>query len=146
MSMRAQTLLPFTIISALIAIGTELLAVQSNREGGLALVHHPEDNTAATNFAYLFLPTIVAVFYSMIWSWVDLDVKRIQPWLELSATDGAPGKDSLFSEYPYNFIGFVPFSAAKRRSVDFLASGSNPRGPAWTGSSSGRHGGNLPRS
>ncbi|CRK34925.1 hypothetical protein BN1723_015034 [Verticillium longisporum] len=115
MSMRAQTLLPFTIISALIAIGTELLAVQSNREGGLALVHHPEDNTAATNFAYLFLPTIVAVFYSMIWSWVDLDVKRIQPWLELSATDGATGKDSLLSEYPYNFIGFVPFSAAKRR-------------------------------
>ncbi|EEY18005.1 conserved hypothetical protein [Verticillium alfalfae VaMs.102] len=115
MSMRAQTLLPFTIISALIAIGTELLAVQSNREGGLALVHQPEDNTAATNFAYLFLPTIVAVFYSMIWSWVDLDVKRIQPWLELSATNGATGKDSLFSEYPYNFIGFVPFSAAKRR-------------------------------
>jgi hypothetical protein len=65
--------------------------------------------------AYLYVPNIVAVLYSLIWSWVDLDVKRMQPWFELSKSEGATAENSLFLDYPYDFIATVPIKAARRR-------------------------------
>jgi hypothetical protein len=113
--MRAPVLLSFAAGSALIAISIELLAQQSSKAGGLSLTSDPDTTPTVVRFAYLFLPTIVAVVYGMIWNWIDLDVKRIQPWLEMSASGGALGQDSLFLEYPYDFMAFVPFRAARRR-------------------------------
>jgi hypothetical protein len=42
-------------------------------------------------------------------------VKRITPWLMLSSEEGATAENSLLLDYPYDFIAFVPFKAAKRR-------------------------------
>lgn len=65
--------------------------------------------------SYLYVPTIVAVLYSLIWSWIDLDAKRMQPWFELSKEEGVTAEMSLFLDYPYDFVATVPFKAAKKR-------------------------------
>ena len=93
----------------------EVLAQRSKREGGLSLARTADDIPDLAEFKYEFLPTIIAVFFSIAWTWIDLDVKRIQPWLELSKSGGARAQDSLNLDYPYDFVAWVPYKAAKRR-------------------------------
>ena len=97
------------------AAGIETLAQRSMAEGGLALSPTLEDIPTYAMLSYLYAPTVVAVLYSLIWSWVDLDVKRMQPWFELSKPEGAKAEDSLFLDYPYDFVALVPFKAAKKK-------------------------------
>lgn len=113
--MQAPILIAFAISSILLAVLLEILAQQSRKVGGLSLVNTAEDLPSAVTFGYLYLPTIVAVFYSLVWNWIDLDVKRMQPWLELSKPEGSKGRDSLFLGYPVDFVAFVPFKAAKQK-------------------------------
>jgi len=108
-------LAPFAITSLALAGLIEFLAQLSRRNGGLALSPSGDSIPSLVKFSYLFLPTIVAVIYSICWNWIDLDVKRIQPWLELSREEGATAESSLLLDYPYDFVAFVPFKAAKRR-------------------------------
>lgn len=50
----------------------------------------------------------------MLWSWVDLDVKRLEPWYQLSSSNGASAYESLLLHYPVDFLAVVPFQSAKR--------------------------------
>lgn len=113
--MRAPVLIALALASLLIAALLEVLAQKSASNGGLSIVKTADDIPGLVSFAYLYLPTIVAVLYSLAWNWVDLDVKRMQPWLELSKWEGVTGRDSLFLDYPVDFVAFVPFKAAKRK-------------------------------
>ena len=74
-------------------------------------------------FTYLYLPTIIAVIGSMIWSWIDLDVKRLESFFQLSKPDGASGSDSVLLSYPVDFLAFVPITAARRRHCTVVAAG-----------------------
>ena len=74
-------------------------------------------------FTYLYLPTIIAVIGSMIWSWIDLDVKRLESFFQLSKPDGALGSDSVLLSYPVDFLAFVPITAARRRHYTVVAAG-----------------------
>lgn len=114
--MTTPILLAIVGISLLIAATIELLAQRSQVNGGLALSPSLEEIPQYAMLSYLYGPNVVAVLFSLIWSWVDLDVKRMQPWFELSKPSGASAQDSLFLDYPYDFVAFVPFKAAKRRS------------------------------
>lgn len=113
--MKAPVLAAFAMASLLLASLLEVLAQQSQKAGGLSLVKNPNDLPSWVTFSYLYIPTIIAVIFSLAWSWIDLDVKRMQPWLELSKEDGAAAEYSLFLDYPFDFVAFVPFKAAKRR-------------------------------
>ncbi|KAK1730331.1 hypothetical protein CaCOL14_004173 [Colletotrichum acutatum] len=115
LTLSAPVLFSFAFTSFLLAVIIEILAQQSQSQGGFALSKSADDIPAFANFCYLFLPTIVAVIYSLLWSWIDLDVKRMQPWLEMSRPKGATAEKSIFLDYPYDFIAFVPIKAAKRR-------------------------------
>lgn len=113
--MQPPVLLALALASLLLAALLEVLAQKSLTDGALSIVHTADDIPGLVSFGYLYLPTIVAVLYSLAWNWVDLDVKRMQPWLELSREDGTTGRDSLFLDYPVDFVAFVPFKAARRR-------------------------------
>lgn len=117
MTLGAPVLFSFAFVSFILAVIIEILAQQSQKNGGLTLTTSSDDLPTYAKFGYLFLPTIVSVIYSLLWSWVDLDVKRIQPWLEMSKPAGAEADHSIFLDYPYDFVAFVPFRAAKRRCV-----------------------------
>lgn len=93
----------------------EFLSQKSGNDGGIAF----SDSTfsASTSFGYLYLPTIIAVLYSILWSWIDLDVKRLEPWFQLSKPGGAEAKDSILLHYPFDFLAFAPLKALRRRYV-----------------------------
>ncbi|RMJ19872.1 hypothetical protein CDV36_000499 [Fusarium kuroshium] len=102
-------------LTLLLAAAVETIAQRSAAQGGLALSPTLDDLPGYAKFSYLYVPTIIAVLYSIIWSWIDLDVKRMQPWFELSKSDGTTGENSLFLDYQYDFVALVPFKAAKRK-------------------------------
>lgn len=115
LSLSTPILLAVITLTLLLAAAVETLAQRSQTQGGLALSPSVDDFTAFVKLSYLYVPNIIAVLYSMVWSWIDLDVKRMQPWFELSKPSGATAKDSVFLDYPYDFVAFVPYRAVKKR-------------------------------
>lgn len=113
--MDPAVLMLLTILTLLIAGAVEVLAQFSQTKGALALSRTQDEIPQYAMISYLYVPNIVAVLYSLIWSWVDLDVKRMQPWFELSKPEGATAENSMFLDYPYDFIATVPVKAARRR-------------------------------
>lgn len=109
------TLIVATLIAwALIAI-LQVLLVISERDGGIILASTIDDIGMAQSFEYLYLPTIIALIFSIFWAWIDLQVKRVEPYHQLSQQDGAWGKDSLLMSYPFDFLPFVPWTAFRSK-------------------------------
>ncbi|KAM6512544.1 hypothetical protein FSOLCH5_010256 [Fusarium solani] len=115
LSLSTPILLAVIALTLLLAAAVETIAQRSAAQGGLALSPTLDDLPGYAKFSYLYVPTIIAVLYSIIWSWIDLDVKRMQPWFELSKSEGTTGENSLFLDYQYDFVALVPFKAAKRK-------------------------------
>ncbi|KAK0130121.1 hypothetical protein ONS96_000649 [Cadophora gregata f. sp. sojae] len=117
-TLRSPILGVFVLISIIMIAALEVLSHISSQDGnggGLVFATNVESISTAASFGYLYFPTILAVCYSMIWSWVDLDVKRLEPWFQLSKSKGAQAQNSLLLQYPFDFLPFVPLSALKRR-------------------------------
>jgi hypothetical protein len=115
--MSTPILSALVVLSLLIAAAIEVLAQRSAAYGGLALSPSLDAVPRYAMWSYLYGPNVVAVLYSLIWSWVDLDVKRMQPWFELSKQGGATADGSIFLDYPYDFVATAPLKAFKRRLV-----------------------------
>ncbi|KAI4255043.1 MAG: hypothetical protein L6R42_006936 [Xanthoria sp. 1 TBL-2021] len=101
----------------------EYLSRRSRRDGGIAFTKG--QFSPAVSFAYQNLPATIAVLYSILWSWVDLDTKRLEPYFQLSRPEGADRTDSLALSYPFDFMAYAPLKALRRRHVaqPFLCSG-----------------------
>lgn len=113
--MRPLVLGSFVVASLGLAITIEILAQKSSRQGGLALATSPDSIPSVVTFAYVALPTIFAVLYSSVWTWIDLDICRMQPWFELSRDGGALAETSLLLDYPFEFLAMVPLTAWRHR-------------------------------
>jgi Protein of unknown function (DUF3433) len=82
---RPWTLHPTALIATLIfTIGImgilEYLQRVSDAEHGIIFASDRDAIPDTSRFLYFFLPTLIAVLYSTWWSWVDVDVKRLEPW------------------------------------------------------------------
>lgn len=104
----------FILVSFAIIAVIEYLARESQKYGGLLLSPTDEGSTRVT-FCTQYAPTIVAVLYSLTFTWIDLDIRRIQPWLELSRPQGAPAGSTLLLDYPFEFLAFIPLRAWKKK-------------------------------
>ena len=114
-SLRPPFLLGLAAFTIALIVFLEYLSKISQRDGGL--VFTPGTFSTSITFSFLYLPTLIAVIYSMLWSWVDLDTKRLEPYFQMSKKEGALAQDSLFLHYPFDFVAFVPYNAFRRRSV-----------------------------
>lgn len=112
--MRAPVLVLFLVLSIALGVLVEILAQLSQRQGGLGLAPSPDQASFAVMLSQ-YVPTAIAVLYSLFWTWIDLDIRRIQPWLELSRAGGATAESSLLLDYPFEFLAFVPLKAWKKR-------------------------------
>ena len=101
----------------------EVLSRKNNRDGGIMFAQDGESLGPGQQFTYLYLPTIIAVCGSMIWSWIDLDVKSLESFFQLSKPGGASGSDSVLLSYPVDFLALVPITAARRRHYTVMAAG-----------------------
>lgn len=66
-------------------------------------------------FAWQYLPMMVVVGVSILWELVDVTVRRLEPFNQLSRPNGAKIKDSLSLDYITAFNYVVPILTAKRR-------------------------------
>lgn len=114
-TLRTPFLLGFSTICLLLIVCLELLSKQSLSHGGILFASSDRGLGSRQAFSYLYLPTAIAVTGSLAWSWIDLDVKRLEGFLQLSNPGGASGSNSILLQYPVEFLAFVPFSAAKKR-------------------------------
>lgn len=115
LSITTPVLFGAVALSILLFIIIEVLAQRSESQGGLASYPSVNEIPGHAFFAYSYLPTIVATLYSLMWNWIDLDVKRVQPWIEVSKPGGVAAKTSLLVDYTVDFLAIAPFKAAKRR-------------------------------
>ena len=75
-ALRISILLAVILVtSGLIAI-LQVTLLKSRANGGVVLAEKLSDAPLSQTFAYLYLPTILAVLYSLLWTWIDLDAKR----------------------------------------------------------------------
>ena len=103
---------------ALLEVLHRLSAGKNNENGGgLAFAATADDLPLTAIAGYIYLPTVIAVIYNIMWSWIDLDVKRLEPWFQLSKPEGATAENSVLLSYPFDFLAFVPVRAARRRYV-----------------------------
>ena len=55
---------------------------------------------------------------SMLWSWVDLDAKRLEPYFQMSKVGGASAANSTSLHYPFDYVALAPIQALRRRYVE----------------------------
>ncbi|THW14865.1 hypothetical protein D6D24_05255 [Aureobasidium pullulans] len=115
LTLKAYFLIPTILASGALIVVLQIYLDRSNRDSGIIFAPNIDDLSLDRKFPYLYLPTIVSLVLSFIWTWLDLDVRRLQPFIELSKEEGARGDDSLLLHYPFDFVAFVPFTSAKRR-------------------------------
>ncbi|KFY33960.1 hypothetical protein V494_07177 [Pseudogymnoascus sp. VKM F-4513 (FW-928)] len=123
-------------VTVLMIIVLEILAYISvgknnSNGGGLVFAATVDDISTIATVSYLYLPTVIAVLYSIVWNWVDLDSKRLEPWFQLSKPQGASAEDSLLLQYPFDFLPFVPIRAARRKHWAVFITGSTLMLVTW---------------
>ena len=107
------TLLCWTFIAIL-----QYYLVRSQRDSGVIFAQDINQLPLQRSFAFLYLPTIVAVIFSIYIVWIDNDARRYEPYRQMSKPGGALGKDSILLHYPHDFMPLVPFASFKRRYVE----------------------------
>jgi Protein of unknown function (DUF3433) len=114
-TLTAKVLAPTALFTALLIVALALLQWQSVRNGALFFTDTVDGFAYAESFLYRYLPTIIIVLYGILWSWIDLDIKRLEPWFQLADSKGADGASSLLLQYPVQFLPLVPFRAARKK-------------------------------
>jgi hypothetical protein len=125
-SLRAPFLIAVILASSALIIVLQLLLWRSQSTGGILFAPNVNNLPLSTTFPFLYLPTILSVFYGFLWAWIDLDIRRLEPYFQLSKRDGATGRESLLLHYPVDFLASVPIKALKFRSVNNLTLRSQP--------------------
>lgn len=62
-----------------------------------------------------YMPTMVLLSYGIMWQVVDYEVKRLEPYYQLSKRAGATARDSLNQDYLTFTAYLVPFKAIRAR-------------------------------
>ncbi|KAH7135259.1 hypothetical protein B0J11DRAFT_575858 [Dendryphion nanum] len=102
-------------VCSILITSLQVLLTGSQRNAGIIFWPTGTEILFSQSFLFLHLPTIIALLFSIFWSWVDLQVKRLEPYYQLSKDGGSSAKDSLLLCYPFDFLPFVPINAARNR-------------------------------
>lgn len=114
-SMRKPYLCMLIILSLTLAGCIEALYQHSSTQGHLLSFHKPEEINGLAYFAIKFLPALLAVSFGVLWQTTDIDVKRLEPYFQLSRENGATAADTLNVDYITSFGFLAPLSALRRR-------------------------------
>lgn len=103
-------------MSLVFLVCIELLRRRSNRNNGLKFYTTSDDIPTSVFIAYTYAPAILATVFSILWSIVDLDAKRMEPFHQISDRRCRVFPLSLlFLDYAFSSTWKVPFRACKRR-------------------------------
>ncbi|KAI4608805.1 hypothetical protein J4E80_009010 [Alternaria sp. BMP 0032] len=83
--------------------------------GGLWSFEKVNSLSVAQYFAWQYAPIMISVFYGVLWQMSDFEVKRLEPFYQLSKKTGATAGESLNMDY-LTFLSFlVPLRALRHR-------------------------------
>ncbi|KAA8914876.1 hypothetical protein FN846DRAFT_915538 [Sphaerosporella brunnea] len=119
---------PFHLISvalclAFIGVLEALLRISASNGGLIFADSKTGQLPGYTLFCFEYLPTLVAVLHGLFLMWIDNDIKRLEPYFQLSKSEGVDARDSLLLDYPYQFAAFLPWNSFKRRHWVVFCSG-----------------------
>ena len=117
LSLHPFVLLTFAFFSLSFVALLEILSFINRHRGAITFADSEQGFERPVIFAYSYLPTIIAIIYSSVWNWIDLDIKRLEPFFQMSRAEGAVPQNSIHLHYPFEFIAFAPLRALKRGSV-----------------------------
>lgn len=107
----------YIIMLALIAFGLagfqEYLCQVSIRDDGLLHFTSVNDISTWKFFVWKYLPTMITIFYATLFSVMDFDIRRLEPYYQLSQPQGARAAASLNLDHLTMFQYFVPFNAMR---------------------------------
>lgn len=114
-SMRWPYLTMLIILSFILAGCSEILYQSSVKKGHLIMFNKPTEIEGIEYFSIKFLPTLLAVAFGVLWEITDSEVKRLEPYFQLSRENGATGAETLNVDYITSYRFLVPFDALRRR-------------------------------
>ncbi|RMJ24537.1 hypothetical protein PHISP_04607 [Aspergillus sp. HF37] len=123
--MRPLYIIMLAIVSLSLAAVQEYLCQRSTLAqgpGGLIQYNSASDISTAEFFCWKYLPTIVMVSYGVLWQITDYDVKRLEPYYQLSQPTGSTADKGLNLDYVTLWAYFVPVKAIKNRHWAVLVS------------------------
>ena len=116
-TLRAPTIIASLLITVALIALIEHINKISIEEKALFFADEAGGFPVGVVFCYRYLPQMIVVALGIGWAAVDLDVKRLEPYFQLSKPEGATASNSIFLHYPFEFIAFVPVNAARKGCV-----------------------------
>jgi len=116
-TLRAPTIMASLLITVALIALIEYINKISIEEKALFFADEAGHFPVGVVFCYRYLPQMIVVALGIGWAAVDLDVKRLEPYFQLSKPEGATASNSIFLHYPFEFIAFVPINAARKGCV-----------------------------
>jgi hypothetical protein len=105
-----------TVIALGLAALQEYLCQKSLRnEDGLAKFRKADELSLTAFFTWKYAPIIAFVFYGILWQMTDFEVKRLEPYYQLSRKTGATAGESLNMDYLTFMSWLVPLRALRHR-------------------------------
>jgi len=114
-TLKLPSLIAFAVLTSILIVATTYLLDRSNRNGAIVFT---SSSTSLVAFWWDYGPTIVAVLYGLIWATIDHDLKRLEPYFQLSSPAGATAENSLLLSYPYMLQVWVPFVSIRKKYVE----------------------------
>jgi len=110
-----RTALLITIICACTLLAIVVVShVQAYRTGAVLVAEHAGGLSDGQIFLFQYMPTMLIVCFAMWVSVIDLDVKRLEPWYQLSHPDSS-SHSPLLCRYDTDFFLAVLFRSLRRR-------------------------------
>ncbi|KAL0265065.1 hypothetical protein SLS55_001023 [Diplodia seriata] len=118
MSMGSWWITMLIIIAIGLGVVQELLCQISMRKGdedGLLKFKSPQEISLTDYFTWKYAPTIILLSYGILWQISDFEVKRLEPYYQLSRPGGATASASLNMDYLTFLSYLIPIRAARHR-------------------------------
>lgn len=110
-------LVSFAAVSLLLVAALELLWRRQRTTGGLLFAPSVKEFTVWQNIVALYLPVVIVTIYGIVWTWIEITSKRLEPFFQLSKPGGASARETLTLDYPTDFIAWLPIKALRHRSL-----------------------------
>jgi len=106
--LRARFWIPLVTFMILLAIGLEIALHYSNVQKGWPTFSALTTDQGFMHFVYTLPPVIVAMIIVALWAWTDIEIKKMQPYIDLVHGDSPPQR-SLLLDYTRtnNFVVWI---------------------------------------
>ncbi|PYH48821.1 DUF3433 domain-containing protein [Aspergillus saccharolyticus JOP 1030-1] len=113
-TLRRRYLIPLACLMAAMLIVTEVLRQWGSNTGGLVVFTSSDEITVARRFMFTYAPSILGMIVAILWSVVEYDALRLEPYFQLSKPQGVSA-EVLLLNYEFGHFTTAPFFAFRNR-------------------------------